>query len=362
MKIIKKLYLSFELSLVTVLLICLPKTNAKFLYENYGIAWDNHFTSFSQLKEVFYIEEPNGEDVNELWGGIKDGSVNGHSISNTPLKDGEDWYSFGKFPSDTTITEDQIRSNFSNYLIENLKNIEINAVNQTTERMVVCFKIYYYAPSLRDVSTHISFGIYNTILHKNDTSKSDCSLLGELVANIESGDYSNGQYDGLVEVPTERLSGNDNSQFIGVEGGWFGSGKVWYYPHRITINPYEIIYDAGTPICTGHHDLTVNKNWLGNVTSIDDNGPATYKYPAVDYNNSNSKADDIMSGVDLEDFILDPSESGSFNLSLYFGNYGNTTGQSNSASFVTSLALIARPESEVLAEMEAAHNNLHCSG
>ena len=98
------------------------------------------------------------------------------------------------------------------------------------------------------------------------------------------------------------------------------------------------------------------------VTSIDDNGPATYKYPAVDYNNSNSKADDIMAKVDLEDFILDPSESGSFNLSLYFGNYGNTTGQSNSASFVTSLALIARPESEVLAEMEAAHNNLHCSG
>ena len=170
MKIIKKLYLSFALSLVAVLLICLPKTNAKFLYENYGIAWDNHFTSFSQLKEVFYIEDSEGGNASELWGGIKGGSANGHTIKvDSNLSGGSDWYTFGKFNSETTIKEDVIKKSFNDYLIENLKSIEINIVNQTKERMVICFKIYYYAPSLRNVDKHISFGVYNTILHKNDT-------------------------------------------------------------------------------------------------------------------------------------------------------------------------------------------------
>lgn len=363
MKSLKKLYLSFVLSLIAVLLLCLPKTNAKFLYENYGIAWDNHFTSFSQLKEVFYIEKSEGQNVNELWGAINstvhipEGEINGDSDL-TGDKVVDDFYSFGPFNSKTEITIDEIKTTYSNYLIEKLKNIEINIVNQTKERMVVCFKIYYYAPKIEravasfgeifandgnrtgsdDASVHLTFGVYNTILHNQATGN---SLIGEIIANTGGRNFSDGEYSGVIEIPSERTSGNAGSEFVIADG-------TYYYPHRIEINPYQILYDSGKYTIQTEKFHTNRK---------DENGTAVcFKYPAQDYQTSgttNKYAHQILSSVDLEDFILDESESGSFNLSMYFGNYGDTSTQSNSASFVTCLALVAIPESEIIEDIEA---------
>ena len=95
-------------------------------------------------------------------------------------------------------------------------------------------------------------------------------------------------------------------------------------------------------ITTDYH--TDDANTSGN--------PVTYKYPAHDYNSSSPNyAFNLMPNVDLEDFIMDVDETASFNLSLYFGDYGSTNTQGNSVSFVTSLSIEAVPESQILAEI-----------
>ena len=355
MKKIKKLSYTFSLFLVFILLICVPKTTAKFVYENYGIAWDNHFTSFSQLKEIFYIKTASGENREQLWGGISSGDTTVGKI----VQHG-DYYSFGNTTGNSTKSIENVKKSYGKYFIENMKNIELNCVNQTNSRMVIIFKLYYYAPRYKDLSTHISFGVYNTILHKNVAN--DEILKGEFVVDQGHADYTTGQYTNIVELPTTRTSGDANGQFITTSS----DGGDYYYPHYSLINPYEILYDSGVPIETGHYDRTVTA--LGDwVISNRINGPASHKYPATDKNSSSSsgetlsEADNLMSNVSLEDFILEPSESGSFNLSLYFGNISNFLSNpelsdsqgTTSCCFVTSLELIATPESDIIADIEA---------
>lgn len=352
MKKIKKLSYTFSLFLVFILLICVPKTTTKFVYENYGIAWDNHFTSFSQLKEIFYIKSESGENRGQLWGGISTGDTTVGKIRNDGM-----FYSFGDTTGNSTKSIKDIKDSYGKYLIENMKNIELNCVNQTSERMLISFKIYYYAPRFKDVSTHISFGVYNTILHKNVAN--DEILKGEFVVNMGSDRYTTGQYSNIVEVPTTRTSDEKNGQFITTRS----DGGDYYYPHFAIINPYEILYDSGEPIKTGHtaYRVRIEGIWYQEI------GPASYKYPATDYDGSavngesHLEADNLMDKTELEDFVLDPSESGSYNLSLYFGNILNILNDSsisdaqgdNSACFVTSLELIATPESEIIADIVA---------
>lgn len=348
-----KLYYFSLMFLISIIVLITPFTNGKFIISNYGIAWDNHFTEFSQLKEVFYIEDSAGEEAEELWGGISLGNTSIGKISQNG-----DYYSFGSSNSTPVKTIDEVKAVYGDYFIEKLKNIELNCVNLTSQRMVICFQIYYYAPRYQDVSTHISFGVYNTIL--NETNNKDNVLRGEFIVDQGSSDYTHGQYSGLIENPTQRTSGNANGQFL--TQNWGGD---YYYPHYAIINPYEIIYDSGNPIDTGHHDLEVVDPWWGDPYVDGDNGSVCYKYPAVDENSSpeagsgeaQCEADNLMNKLSLEDFILNSSESGSFNLSLYFGNYESVNKQNGSCCFVTSLDLIAKPEIDIIQNIYDSNNN-----
>ena len=80
---------------------------------------------------------------------------------------------------------------------------------------------------------------------------------------------------------------------------------------------------------------------------------------ATDYN-IGKKAVDLMPKVELEDFVLDISESGSFNLSLFFGNCLTIVDDKqgdDSACFVTSLELIAKPERDIIQDIYNKNNS-----
>ena len=77
----------------------------------------------------------------------------------------------------------------------------------------------------------------------------------------------------------------------------------------------------------------------------------TYMYPAKD-NSSGKTAIELLPQTNLEDFVLDPYESASFNLSLYYGDYGVSNQQTN-YSFVTALIFNVVPLSNIFDEINA---------
>ena len=371
MKKYSKIQSLLMLILTPIILLSVPKTSAKYLTTIEGVAWENYFTAFSQLKEVFYITQEE-EKIEDLWGAIiSDAVINDigggkEIVKDTSIGDG-DYYTFGKLTdNNNNVSSDVIRNAYSEYLIENLNGIELNVVNQTDKPVVIAFKIYYYAPkyatyndpfwgspSINENGTALSFEVYNTIENINgkvDENGRNAALRGEFIVNAGSGYFPDGQYNNLVEVPAERTSGAANSE-IELDGTWIG-GTI-YYPHRAVINPYEILYNPSTNVkypktyINESNEEVIYRNIAGDSMA--------FKYPAYDIQTSNNaNHENIMKYVDINDFILEPSEAGSFNLSLYYGNLTNTT--NNTVSFVTSLSMVSIPLEDEQAKVNSLIN------
>lgn len=324
--------------ILCIFILSIPFTNAKFYYSYSGIAWENYFTKFNQLKDVIIIEDEEGKETDELWGVI----VNPEKNSNVSIGDGSihydeglDQYIFGEMNEKNNIIEhEELENRFSEYFINNLKGVEANLINQTQEKMVVTFEINYYAPKIKnDNDVHLTVGVYNSLLR----SSADYGLKGEFIVDKGGSDYSTGRYN-QVDIIARRTSGADKGESR-VDGyrilGSNGLGGTIYYPHHVIINPYRMLYNSGKTIPVLDGDNNSNTG--------------TYMYPAKD-NSSGKTAIELLPQTNLEDFVLDPYESASFNLSLYYGDYGVSNQQTN-YSFVTALIFNIVPLSNIFDEI-----------
>lgn len=369
MKKYSKIQSLLMLILTPIILLSVPKTSAKYLTTIEGVAWENYFTAFSQLKEVFYITQED-EKIEDLWGAINSDAVindigGGKKITKDKSIGDGDYYTFGELTNNNNdVDSDVIKEAYSEYLIENLNGIELNVVNQTDKPVVVVFKIYYYAPKyatyssisgrISETGTALSFEVYNTIENINgkvDENGRNAALRGEFIVNAGSSYFPDGKYNNLVEMPVERTSGAADSE-IELDPGLFWGGTI-YYPHRAVINPYEILYNPSTNVkypktyINESNEEVIYRNVAGDSMA--------FKYPAYDIQTSNNaNHENIMKYVDINDFILEPSEAGSFNLSLYYGNLTNTT--NDTVSFVTSLSMVSIPLEDEQAKVNSLIN------
>lgn len=332
-KILSSLFILFS-TVITV-----TNTNAKYILTDYSIAWENHFSFFTPISDAIKIEPSTSlNDVDNIWGGVTEPDQN-LSIGNKDLEkteiDGVTYYTYGTIPrkegflgtnaTENVVNKSVIENTYGDYMIGNLNNFEISIVNVLSERIVIGFSICFYSPKGND---EMSLGVYNTLL----ASGYDYGIKVEFIENKGEGKYSQGVYNNLVEVPLYRTSGPENGE-IRIRDGLF---STTYYPHNLMIEPFDILYNSGNPQPTGHY-----------VDGATATNPASYKYPAKDYN-TGKLSTELLSQTDLHDFILEPNEVGSFNLTLTYGNI-NTGGSSSSStvSFVSSLDLMFVKESDL---------------
>lgn len=379
----KRIMTILSFFLVFMYLMILPYTYGKFEHIIYGIAWENYFTPFSQLKSIFYIKDTS-TSANGLWGGVNaDFDQNtglGDSGNNRIIYHDEvgDFYTFGELSEggifgwgrNDQISLSNLKKYYNDYLLEKLKNIELNVVNNSTQDMVIIFKIYYYAPvpsvsNDQEQSPSISFEVYNTIENPdgiNETINNQTyyrGLKGEFLSNLGSEDFTDGQYADLIEVPSDRTSGGSQGQ-IRVDG-------VWYRAHRAVINPYKILYNPQTNIkypltyvssqAGGKVIKYTSEDINGNTTidTQDDNTVVAFQYPAYDNSQTTKKsATQIMGNTDINDYILTVGEAASFNLTLFYGNLSNE--ENSTGTFVAALGMEAVPYSQCISEMKQVVN------
>lgn len=318
-------YIFTSILMMFILFLNIQNTNAKYVCYNYGIAWENYFTEYEQLQSVFYITSSTGSKSENLFGA----TAGNLSENIKPVKYKDEYY---------YVTNNKFSSNYRDYALNTLQNVEFNVANQTSEDMVVVFVLHYYSKKIttKDTwwnrnTTSLSFGIYNTYIHdKDDSDVSIASgqaanaksvLKGELVVNTGNSVFCTNRYDYLPEVVAERLSGSPTEQSVNLSTT---------YTHRAVINPYAILYDSGSPIGFTHipESTIVNGYNENGTTSVF----ASYSYPAYDYDTSKNACDSSISNPGLlDEFILLPGEAASFNVNLFYGNYGATSSSSSDA-------------------------------
>lgn len=268
-----------------VLILFTNFTYGKYTSDIYGVAWFPNFTDFQIIGEIFVVET---EDLKT------DGT------GNIKAESDKLW---GAEADDGTMS----KPSTDEFNMGNLGNVQYTVKNNSNDRLLIMFKLKYTAPEIGSnglTGGGILYEVSNVTYPKPDGVSNifGSKVLGEIVAPSSS-------------------SLNDNvADIYATQGAQVYSGGIFnrikYYLHECTIDP-RIYIDGSYSFGTGSF------NW------------GTLNF------NADTDLGTVTKAFIEENFVLEPGESGNFNIHTIYQGFLNSSNSIDSA--YASVKLVAVP-------------------